>query len=79
MRSRSTTPPTRRNISMTPAANTKLIAYIRFEIVNVSFFTVGVRFTRAGGRFCIVSVRFRIVGVRFTVLRSERRDQKLQS
>ena len=30
-----TSPPTRRNISMTPAANTKSTAYIRFGIVEV--------------------------------------------
>ena len=32
MRLRFTSSPTRRNISMTPAANTKLIAYVRFDI-----------------------------------------------
>ena len=34
MRLRFTTPPTRRNISMAPAANADLIAYIRFDIVE---------------------------------------------
>ena len=48
MRSRLTTPPTRRNISMTPAANTQLIAYIRFDIVNVRFFIVSVRLSSEG-------------------------------
>ena len=56
MRSRFTIPPTRRNISMTPAANTKLIAYIRFGIVE---------FVETRSKMQHDNVKFRIVSLRF--------------
>ena len=52
MRLRFTSPPTRRNISMTSAANTKLIAYMRLAIIEfVDIELAYIRFDIANARF----------------------------
>ena len=53
-------PPTRRNISMTPAANTKLTAYIRFGIVE---------FVDSRSKIHHDNVIFRVVPLRFITVR----------
>ena len=59
MRLRFTSPPTRRNISMTPAANTQRLAYIRFAIVE---------FVDSRSKIQHDNVRFRIAPLRFVTV-----------